>query len=110
MGERGDGFADGGHAFGVDAFEVFVSVGQREPGVLPDGVEQGELFTVEGVVLGGGVDVDGAEEVFAEDDGGADSGSDLVFLDRITRSESWVGHGVGGEDTFADHGCGEDGA
>lgn len=78
--------------------------------MLPDGVEQCELLAIEGVVLGGGVDVDGAEEVFAEDNRGADGGSDLVFLDRIAGGESWVGHGVGGEDALADHGSREDGA
>lgn len=52
VGEVGDGFADGGHAFGVDAFEVFVGVGEGEAGVLTDGVEEGELLAVEGVVDG----------------------------------------------------------
>ncbi len=47
-----DGLADGGHSFGVDAFEVFVGVGERESGVLSYGVEQCELFADEGVVLG----------------------------------------------------------
>lgn len=67
--EGRDGFTDGGHAFGVDAFEVFFCVGERESGVLSDCVEQGELFADECVILGGGVDVDGAEDVFSKDDG-----------------------------------------
>lgn len=50
VGEVGDGFTDGGHAFRVDAFEVFVCVGQGESCVLTDGVEEGELLSVEGVV------------------------------------------------------------
>ena len=110
VGEGGDGLADGGHAFGVDALEVLLGVGEREPGVLPDGVEQLELFFLEGVVLGGGVDVDGAEDVVAEEDGRADCGADLVLLDGVARDESRVGHGVGGEDALAERGHVEDGA
>jgi len=108
--EGRDGFADGGHAFGVDSFEVLVSVCEREPGVLTDGVEQGELFADEGVVLGGRVDVDRAEEVIAENDWSAECAADLVFLYRVAGGESWIGHGIGGEDAFADHRGVEDGA
>ncbi len=50
--EGGDGLADGGHAFAVDALEVFLGVGQGQAGVLPDRVEQFELLLDEGVVLG----------------------------------------------------------
>ncbi len=48
--------------------------------------------------------------MIAEDNGGADRGSDLVFLDRIARGEPWVGHRVGREHAFADHRGVEDGA
>ena len=84
VGEVCDCFSDGGHAFGVDAFEVFVGVGEGETGVLTDGVEEGELLSGEGVVDCGGVDVDGAEGLFSEGDGGADRGADLVLLDGVS--------------------------
>lgn len=47
---------------------MLVGVGEGESGVLTDGVEEGELLAVEGVVDCGGVDVDRAEGVVSEGD------------------------------------------
>ncbi len=63
---------------------MFVGVRERESCVLTDRVEQRELLTIERVVDSGRIDVDRAEGLLSECDGGADRAADLVLLDRIT--------------------------